>query len=209
MRSADRIRDLGEVFTPEAIVESMLGLLQDVNYASKFLEPGCGNGNFLEKILISKLEILARLPEVKNSIKSGNLDELEFKIISALSSVYGIDIDKLNIEEARERLSDILNSWYQKTTKKSPSETFMMNVNFVLDKNVILGDLVAEPENIEIFQFSELPAQRFKIRVFLFNELIFPEDEVFEDNDMLFGHVPTQLRDYPPLSYKELGTSNA
>ena len=205
MRSADRIRELGEVFTPEQIVDSMLCLLQDVNYASKFLEPGCGNGNFLEKILASKLEILGRLPEVKNSIKSGNLDEFEFKTIVAISSIYGIDIDSLNISEAKERLFELVKAWYEKASKQTPTENFLRNVEFVLNRNIILGDLIAAPEKIEIHQYSELPAQRIKRRVFLFKELIFPEDEVFEDNNMLFGHVPTQLRDYPPVSYKELG----
>jgi hypothetical protein len=209
MRSAERIRDLGEVFTPEAIVDSMLELLQDINYASKFLEPGCGNGNFLEKILSSKLEIVSRLPEVKNSLRSGNLDEFEFKTIIALSSIYGIDIDSLNISEAKERLIALLISWYTKLSKNAPSENFLNNVESVLDKNIILGDLIAAPGKIEIYQYSELPSQRIKRRVFLFTQLIFPEDEVFEDNDMLFGHVPNQLRDYPPISYKELGIVGA
>jgi hypothetical protein len=46
---------------------------------------------------------------------------------------------------------------------------------------------------------------KIKQRVFRFSDLIFPEDEVFEDNDMLFGHVPVQLRDLPAISYKEIG----
>jgi len=39
--------------------------------------------------------------------------------------------------------------------------------------------------------------------------LIFPEDEVFEDNEMLFGHVPVALRDLPLMSYNEMGMKSA
>ena len=55
MRSSERARDLGEVFTPEKTVHEMLDLLQDINYSSKFLEPGCGSGNFLVEILSRKM----------------------------------------------------------------------------------------------------------------------------------------------------------
>ena len=75
MRSSERARDLGEVFTPEGTVNEMLDLLQDINYASKFLEPGCGSGNFLVEILSRKIEMVSRLPEVSTSLKSGRLSE--------------------------------------------------------------------------------------------------------------------------------------
>jgi len=64
MRSAERARELGEVFTPEAVVTSMLDLLQDINYGSKFLEPGCGSGNFLVEIATRKIQMVAKLPQV-------------------------------------------------------------------------------------------------------------------------------------------------
>jgi 23S rRNA G2445 N2-methylase RlmL len=82
----------------------MLDLLQDINYASKFLEPGCGSGNFLVEILSRKIEMVSRLPEVFTSLKTGRFSEFEFKLIIALASIYGIDIDPLNISEAKERL---------------------------------------------------------------------------------------------------------
>ena len=78
MRSSERARDLGEVFTPEGTVNEMLDLLQDINYASKFLEPGCGSGNFLVEILSRKIDMVSRLPEAAASLKSGRLSEFEF-----------------------------------------------------------------------------------------------------------------------------------
>ena len=75
MRSSERARDLGEVFTPPALVSEILSKIEDINYASKFLEPGCGNGNFLEVILENKLSQVMALPEVITSLKSKDYDE--------------------------------------------------------------------------------------------------------------------------------------
>jgi hypothetical protein len=209
MRSSERARDLGEVFTPERTVNEMLDLLQDINYASKFLEPGCGNGNFLVEILSRKINMVSRLPEVVASLKSGRLSELEFKCVVALASIYGVDIDPLNIEEARERLTKVFNDKYKVLTKKEVPDYLSTTVNHVLEMNILLGDLVNSPEKIEVIEYSELPNQRIKQRVFKFSDLIFPEDEVFEDNDMLFGHVPVALRDLPLMSYTEMGMKSA
>ncbi len=209
MRSSERARDLGEVFTPEGTVNEMLDLLQDINYASKFLEPGCGSGNFLVEILGRKIDMVSRLPEVASSLKSGRLPEFEFKCVVALASIYGIDIDPLNIEEARERLVNVFNDRYKALTKKDVPDYLRATVAHVLEMNILLGDLVNAPEKVEVIEYSELPNQRIKQRIFRFSDLIFPEDEVFEDNEMLFGHVPIAIRDLPLRSYMELGMKNA
>lgn len=209
MRSSERARNLGEVFTPESTVNEMLDLLQDINYASKFLEPGCGSGNFLVEILGRKLDMVLRLPEVATTLKNGRLSEFEFKSLIALASIYGVDIDPLNIEEARERLSEVFTAKYTSITKQELPEYLRASITHVLEMNVILGDLINASEQVEVIEYSELPNQRIKQRVFRFSDLIFPEDEVFEDNDMLFGHVPTALRDLPLMSYTELGLKNA
>lgn len=209
MRSSERARDLGEVFTPEGTVNEMLNLLKDINYASKFLEPGCGSGNFLVEILSRKLDMVSRLPEVASSLKSGRLAEFEFKCVVALTSVYGVDIDALNIEESRERLFNLFSEKYKALTKKDMSEHMCTTVKHVLEMNILLGDLVNAPEKVEVIEYSELPNQHIKQRVFRFSDLIFPEDEVFEDNDMLFGHVPVALRDLPLMPYTEMGMENA
>ncbi len=209
MRSTERARDLGEVFTPKKTVTEMLDLLQDINYSSKFLEPGCGSGNFLVEILSRKMEMVSRLPEVVASIKSGRLSEFEFKTVIALSSIYGIDVDPLNIEEARGHMQEVVAKKFRQFSKKEASDYLLQSINYVLEKNIILGDLINAPEKIEVIEYSELPNQRIKQRVFRFSDLIFPEDEVFEDNDMLFGHVPVALRDLPLMSYTEMGVKSA
>ena len=209
MRSSERARDLGEVFTPEGTVNEMLDLLQDINYASKFLEPGCGSGNFLVEILSRKIDMVSRLPEVATSLKSGRLSEFEFKCVVALASIYGVDIDPINVEESRERLQQVFRDKYKSLAKTEIPEYLNETVNYVLRMNILLGDLINAADKVEVIEYSELPNQRIKQRVFRFSDLIFPEDEVFEDNDMLFGHVPIALRDLPLMSYTEMGMKNA
>ena len=57
IKSKTRVADHGEVFTPEWIVEAMLDLVkaESERIDSRFLEPACGSGNFLVKVLQRKL----------------------------------------------------------------------------------------------------------------------------------------------------------
>ena len=53
IKSKERVRDLAEVFTGEKEVGAMLDLVKSHSekIESTFLEPSCGNGNFLVAIL--------------------------------------------------------------------------------------------------------------------------------------------------------------
>ena len=209
MRSSERARDLGEVFTPEVTVNEMLDLIKDINYASKFFEPGCGSGNFLVEILARKLEMVTRLPEVANSLKTGRLSEFEFKCVVAIASIYGVDIDELNIEEARQRLLQVFIARYKAMTKKDSPDYLIASLTYILKMNIVLGDLINSTDLIEFIEYSELPNHRIKQRVFRFSDLIFPEDEVFEDNNLLFGHVPVAISEMALIHYSEIGNSDA
>ena len=52
IKSKSRVKDHGEVFTPDFIVEDMLNLVkyETERIDSRFLESACGDGNFLIKI---------------------------------------------------------------------------------------------------------------------------------------------------------------
>lgn len=60
MRSRERVRGLAEVFTHEREVDAILDLMPDAFGAldMKFLEPACGDGNFLTEILRRKLRLV-------------------------------------------------------------------------------------------------------------------------------------------------------
>ena len=66
IKSKQRVVERGEVFTAEREVNAMLDLVKQETERidSRFLEPACGNGNFLVEIIRRKLQIvwIMRLP---------------------------------------------------------------------------------------------------------------------------------------------------
>jgi hypothetical protein len=204
MRDENRVRSLGEVFTPEVTAREMLSLIEESNYASRFLEPGCGNGNFLILILGEKLKLVENLSEVKQSLKSQEVDQVELKSLISLASIYGVDIDLENVNESRNRLRDAYTKWYEKLTKLKISNELMRGVEAILQSNIILGDLINLDPDLVVVEYSELPFQKIQRRVFRFQDLIYPVDETFEDNEMLFGHIPLALQTYPPIPFREI-----
>lgn len=57
IKSKKRFADHGEVFAPAWLVDAMLDLVKDESERidSRFLEPACGSGNFIVKVLQRKL----------------------------------------------------------------------------------------------------------------------------------------------------------
>lgn len=62
IKSKKRVADHGEVFTAEREVNAMLDLVKQETERvdSRFLEPACGDGNFLAEILRRKLKEVRR-----------------------------------------------------------------------------------------------------------------------------------------------------
>ena len=108
IKSKKRVADHGEVFTSEREVNAMLDLVKSEteNIDSRFLEPACGNGNFLAEVLRRKLNV------VENRYAKSQI-EFERYAILAISSIYGVDILEDNAVECRSRLFKIFESCYK------------------------------------------------------------------------------------------------
>lgn len=89
VKSKQRVAEHGEVFTNEREVKAMCDLVsQECNRIdSRFLEPACGNGNFLAEILRRKLVV------VKNRYKKSADDYEKYSVI-AVTSIYGVEPSK-------------------------------------------------------------------------------------------------------------------
>ncbi len=85
IKSKERVVAHGEVFTSEREVNAMLDFVKDecVRPDSRFLEPACGDGNFLSAILERKLAVLHR--KYKKSPR-----DYEKQAIVAIGSLYGV-----------------------------------------------------------------------------------------------------------------------
>lgn len=102
IKSKERVKDFGEVYTAEREVKAMCDLIPPEiweNIDSTFLEPSCGNGNFIIAILARKLS------RCKN----------EAEVIRAYNSIWGIDILPDNCEETKKRMLDMCPEYASKT----------------------------------------------------------------------------------------------
>lgn len=99
IKSKDRVRDVGEVFTPDFLVEKMLDQFPEDAWelGRNWLEPTCGNGQFLLGILRRKIH------------KCG------FTLIQALNTTFGLDIMPDNISDSHVRIyTDIVIPYFKK-----------------------------------------------------------------------------------------------
>ena len=108
IKSKARVSAHGEVFTADREVNAMLDLVKEETERidSRFLEPACGNGNFLAKILERKLMV------VRNRYAKNRAD-WELYALIAVGSAYGIEILQDNVDECRKRLYAIFLKEYQ------------------------------------------------------------------------------------------------
>ena len=94
IKSKNHVRDQGEVFTREREVKNILALTQATdNIFWKFLEPACGDGNFLVEIVRQRLMRIKQTPTYRPA------DKREYAIIKMISTMYGVDIAEDNIAE--------------------------------------------------------------------------------------------------------------
>jgi hypothetical protein len=83
-----RIKATSEVFTPTPVVRMILNQMDQTLFqdpTKTFLDPSCGDGQFLGEVLIRKIE-----------------NGIDFE--TALASIYGIDLMPDNVELCRDRL---------------------------------------------------------------------------------------------------------
>lgn len=138
VKSKKRVADHGEVFTAEREVNAMLDLVKDETERidSRFLEPACGEGAFLIKVLERKLNVV-----IEKYSKSDH--DFEKQSIIALTSLYGIDILTDNAQICRKRLYDYWNKIYTKYCKKTASDTIRETARYILEKNILIGNALS------------------------------------------------------------------
>jgi SAM-dependent methyltransferase len=169
-RSRNRVRDLAEVFTNQREVDAILDQIPDAFAALdiKFLEPACGSGNFLVEILRRKLVLVSKHD-------CATQEQYEHRLLRAAASIYGIDISRENITEARARMAHVLLDHYQRDASTiEPTPGFLNAAALTLGDNIVLGDTLNSPDSIELCDWQPRPGGRF-VRVWSY--ALVPEAE--------------------------------
>jgi len=205
-KSKERVAKHGEVYTSEREVNNMLDLVKQETERldSRFLEPACGHGNFLIKVLERKMNVL--LSRYKK-----NQYEFEKHSVVVISSIYGIDILEDNVKETQNRLFNYYNQIYSKTFKGLENKELIQTIRYVLGKNIIHGDalslkMVGSDEPVTFCEWS-LVNNNIKRRDFTFEHLI---ENVPFDGPNLFSDlgedvfIPTPSKEYPLTPFLKL-----
>jgi len=181
VNSKQRVADHGEVFTAEREVKAMCDLVSDEcqNIYSRFLEPACGDGNFLSEILSRKLAV------VKKKYKKSPLD-YEKNAILALSSIYGVDILLDNAVACRERLFIIWEKEYKAVCKKECSDDTRAAARFILSRNIVCGNALSlrcvdengndTTEPIVFSEWAFITGSQMQRKDYTFDELLNGDD---------------------------------
>ena len=183
VKSKERVAEHGEVFTAEREVEAMCDLVKQETERidSRFLEPACGDGNFLSVILKRKLDIVTK--KYRRSAY-----DWERNSLLALGSMNGVDIMLDNVLACQDRLFDIWNKEYKKVCKKECNDQTRESARFILRLNIVCGNaltlLCVDGEGHELnvpiifsewtFPFNDARMQR---KDYTFAELLAAEDK--------------------------------
>lgn len=204
VKSKQRVADHGEVFTPAWMVEAMLDLVkgETERIDSRFLEPACGSGNFLVKILQRKLAAV--------ELKYGQSDfERRHYALLALMCIYGIELLSDNIRECRANLLDLFAEYLGLVE----SDDLYRAASYVLSQNLVHGDamkmLACDGSPITFAEWGYLWKGRFQRRDFSLRSLT--QSSAFSTEGELFANLGkaeifTPSKTYPPMTVGEIAS---
>ena len=202
IKSRKRVADHGEVFTPAWMVDAMLDLVKDESERidSRFLEPACGSGNFLVRVLQRKLAAV--------ELKYGKSDfERRHYALLALMCIYGIELLADNIVECRANVLEILSDYL----KIDESDDLYQAAFYILSRNLVHGDALtmrgSDGQPITFAEWGYLGKGKFQRRDFRFDVLT--GSSAFSAEGSLFAHLGkheifTPTKTYPPMTVSEL-----
>ncbi len=202
VKSKQRVADHGEVFTPAWMVEAMLDLVkgETERIDSRFLEPACGDGNFLVAVLRRKLAAV--------ELKYGKSDfERRYFALLALMCIYGIELLSDNIAECRANLLGI----FAEYLNLEPSDELYRAAFYVLSQNLVHGDArtmrTHDALPITFAEWGPLGKGKFQRRDFRLDDLTqsaaYSADPLFARCGKHEIFTPTKS-DYLPMTVGEL-----
>ncbi len=202
IKSKQRIADHGEVFTPAWMVEAMLDLVkgETERIDARFLEPACGSGNFLVRILQRKLAAV----ELKYA--KSDFEKRHYALL-ALMCTYGIELLPDNIAECRANMLEILAAYLN----LDESDDLYRAAFYVLSQNLVHGDALkmraSDGQPITFAEWGYLGKGKFQRRDFRLD--ILTGASAYSREGDLFANLGkheifTPTKTYPPMTVSEL-----
>lgn len=206
VKSKQRVADHGEVFTNQREVNAMLDLVkhETERIDSRFLEPACGNGNFLAEVLNRKLNVV-------DHKYSHTQIEWERYAVLAVCNIYGVDILEDNTEECRKRLFNIFKERYNKLFAEKCKPEVLRSVDFLLHRNILWGDALdfTNPQTKQPIIFSEWSAVNgtmLKRRDYMFKFLVQKTHQFsFFNDEGEANAIDEPVKDFPLIHFLKLG----
>jgi hypothetical protein len=190
IKSKERVAEHGEVFTPPHLVEAMLDLVKDETQRidSRFLEPACGSGNFLIKILQRKLDA------VNKKYGQSDFENRHYSLL-AVMSIYGIELLPDNIAECRHNVLQILSNYLN----LDDDDLLYKAASYVLSQNLVHGDAMTMETNdggaITFAEWGYLGKGNFQRRDFRYDVMTL--NSAVKSKNSLFSFTP-EVEVYAP-----------
>lgn len=201
-KTKQRVADHGEVFTPAWMVEAMLDLVKSETERidSRFLEPACGDGNFLVNVLRRKLAA------VETRYGNSDFEKRNYALLS-LMCIYGVELLPDNIADCRSKLLGIFSEYLI----LKPDDELQRAGLYVLSQNLVHGDATKMRSDddyaITFAEWGYLGKGRFQRRDFRYDSLT--QSSAFSTEGELFAHLGkheifTPAKNYDPITVSEL-----
>lgn len=200
--SRQRVVEFGEVYTAQREVNAMLDLVAEKasDIEATFLEPACGDGNFLVAILERKLDTVK---------KFRNPEKYLLNVFKAVCSIYGIDIIWDNVVKSRKNMLNKLEQRLRKTVLIDEKErsNFLKAIKYVLQKNIIHADTLEQ-----LIKATSKNKNQEKNKSIWFSQWEFDDELVREKRfcnyqgktttTVKFGNIPKEHQHYLELAKK-------
>lgn len=153
IKSRERVKAHGEVFTPRYMVEKMLDIAcTDLDNGigfidTTFFEPAAGDGNFLLAILQRKLEAVTRLHQP---------EDWPVESLFALASIYGVELLEDNHAAAQAGMLEAFTAFHEQNHVVCTSRTNLWRAaKYLIEANILQGNtLTGMTASGELIQFS-------------------------------------------------------
>lgn len=217
IRTRTRVAEHGEVFTNPREVNAMLNLVgrETERLESRFLEPACGNGNFLAEILRRKLDVVAR--------RAGTYAlEWQYLAFLAVANIYGVELLLDNVEECRARLFKIVETEFRTRFSAELSSNFSAVLHFLFVRNILCGNALlmsqknADGNVVPLIFSSWAPlgvGRKIKRHDFSFPDLVncggnaddlLANSEAFQNDRGEIVSFPRSVCEFPPKHFLKI-----